>query len=1045
MNRFHPLSAINGLLLLFALCALPFAAYAQSSNATLSCIVEDANGAVVPGAKVTVTNAATGLQRMGTTNEQGSLTVPLLPPSTYTVSVEAQGFAPAEVRNVVLNVGDQRALQIQLKAGNVSEMVQVNVDAPLINESPAVSTVVDQKFVANTALNGRSFQDLILLTPGVVTQSPQGQVPRGLGSDFSVNGQRSESNYYMVDGVAANAGAGPGNGTANNNASLGPSGALPTSTALGTTQSLVSIDALEEFRVQGSSYSAEYGRAAGGQFSFVTRSGSNELHGSAFNYLRNDVFDANDWFNNSLNRPKPALRQNDFGGTLGGPVTIPGVYRGRDRTFFFFSYEGLRLRQPQAATVQAVPSLSLRSSAPAAIQPMLNAFPLPNGAVLGNGFAQFIQVTSVPSQIDSTSIRLDHALSNSSRLFFRFSHTPSTTSSRSLSNFITNSAGIQTYTFGATSDWSNRLNNELRIGFSRSRAGLHYDLDSFGGATPVDLLRVMGAPNTPQAEAVFTLFFGGSGPSSLLVLDQANLNRQWNIADSVGLSLGNHRFKFGIDYRHISSPLKPFDPLASATFLSQNAVLLNAAQSVSIIRSVAATPVFNEFSAFAQDEWRVNRRLNLSLGLRWDVNPAPTEADDNDAFTLLGDIASPATLKLAPRGTPLWKTTWNNFAPRFGASLLLRDKTAYETMIRGGVGIFFDAGNHLGASGFSGLGFSATKTFPGTPMPFTETQFNFSPSTTPPFTSATVYAFSPNLKLPYTLQWNVSLAQGAGRGQALTITYVGASGRRLLEQQQLAVQALNPNFNNLRFIRNGAPSNYQALQLQFQRRLTQGLQALGSYTWSHSIDQGSADIALPFRRGNSDFDLRHNFAASISWDLPSNFKEQIAKVVLANWGLDARFSARTGFPVNLQGNLLTNPSNGDRHFGGVNVVAGVPTYLTGSQYPGGRRINPAAFTAVTVFGQTGNAPRNFLRGFGANQVNLALRRDFHVGEKLAIQFRVEAFNVFNHPNFGFINTTLSNSNFGLATQMLSQSLATMSALYQQGGARSMQFALKLRF
>jgi Carboxypeptidase regulatory-like domain/TonB dependent receptor/TonB-dependent Receptor Plug Domain len=1034
------------LVVFFIVRILPLSlALGQSATATLSGAVVDEKSSVVAGAKVTISSAATGLQRQITTNSEGYFTFPLLPPGAYSVRVEREGFAPVEAREIVLNVNDQRSLQIQLRVGNVNETVQVTSEAPLISESPAVSTVVDQKFVANTALNGRSFQDLILLTPGVVTQSPQSQAPRGLGSDFSVNGQRTESNYYTVDGVAANAGAGPGNGQANNNGSLGPSGALPTSTALGTTQSLVSIDALEEFRVQGSSYSAEYGRAAGGQFSFVTRSGSNELHGAAFDYLRNDVFDANDWFNNSLKKPKSALRQNDFGGTLGGPLTIPRLYQGRDRTFFFFSYEGLRLRQPQAATVQFVPSLSLRNSAPAAIQPILNAFPLPNGADLGNGFAQFIQVASAPSQIDSTSVRLDHALTASSKMFFRFSHTPSATSSRSLSNFITNSAAIQTHTFGLTSQWSTHLNNELRIGYSRSRTGLNYALDNFGGAKPVDLLQLMGSPGAPQAEAVFTLSFAGAGTSSLLILDQANLNRQWNIAEAIGLSVGDHRFKFGLDYRRISAPLKPFDPLASATFRSRNTVLLNTPDSASIFRSVVATPIFNEFSAYAQDEWRVGRRLNLSLGLRWDVNPPPKEANGNDAFTLQGDIGSPSTLTLAPRGAPLWKTTWRNFAPRFGASAVLRDKPTYETVARGGVGFFFDSGNHLGASGFSGLGFVASQTYAGASLPFTAAQFNFSPSTTPPFTSSTVYAFASNLKMPYTVQWNASLAQGVGRGQVVTITYVGASGRRLLQQRQLLLRPLNPNFNNVRFIRNGSPSNYQALQMQFQRRLTQGVQALASYTWSHSIDYGSADVALAFQRGNSDFDLRHNFAATVSWDLPSKVNGEFAKAVLANWGLDARFSARTGFPVNIQGALLTDPSNGDQRFGGVNIVSGAPTYLTGDQYPGHRRINLAAFTAISVFGQTGNAPRNALRGFGAHQVNLALRRDFHVGEKLTVQFRVEAFNVFNHPNFGVINTTLTNSAFGQATQMLSQSLSTMSALYQQGGARSMQFALKLRF
>src|SRR5258708_30083392 len=266
----------------------------------------------------------------------GYFTIPLLPPGAYTLKEHAQGFAPVEFPNVVLNVGDRKALQIQLKAGDINATVQVVNDAPLINESPAVSTVVDQTYVKNMPLNGRSFHDLILLTPGIVTNTPQlgpaGAPVVGKRGEFNVNGQRTESNYYMVDGASANVGIVPGGTTFS-----ATSGSLPGSTALGTTQALVSVDALEEFRVQTSTYSAEYGRNPGAQFSFVTRSGTNQWHGTAFDYLRNDYFDANNWFNNFFGKREPPLRQNDFGGTLGGPVKLPKFYTETDKPFLFFS------------------------------------------------------------------------------------------------------------------------------------------------------------------------------------------------------------------------------------------------------------------------------------------------------------------------------------------------------------------------------------------------------------------------------------------------------------------------------------------------------------------------------------------------------------------------------------------------------------------------------------------------------------------------------------------------------------------------------------
>ena len=248
--------------------------------------------------------------------------MPNIPPGNYRIQVSNSGFKTIIKPDIVIHVEDALAINFTLPIGAASEIVTVEGGAPLINTTDAsVSTVVDRKYVENMPLNGRSFQDLVLLTPGVVTSSPQsGSGYIGEQGEFSVNGQRTESNYYSVDGVSANVGT-----VAGSPASFTPgvTGSLPIATALGTTQGLVSVDALQEFRVQSSSYSAEYGRNPGGQFSFVTRSGTNEWHGSAFDYLRNNAFDANDWFNDYDGLPKPAERQNDFGGTLGGPVAIP--------------------------------------------------------------------------------------------------------------------------------------------------------------------------------------------------------------------------------------------------------------------------------------------------------------------------------------------------------------------------------------------------------------------------------------------------------------------------------------------------------------------------------------------------------------------------------------------------------------------------------------------------------------------------------------------------------------------------------------------------
>jgi hypothetical protein len=381
----------------------------SSSSAAVNGIVQDTTDARIPNASVKLINTDTGTESNSKTNKDGGFVIPSVLPGHYRLQIERDGFDTTQLTGITLNVGDNKNVIIRMKVGSSKETVTVDGSGATINTTDgSVSTVIDRQFVANIPLNGRSFQDLISLTPGVVTQSPQtsGQTP-GYNGDFSVNGQRTESNYYTVDGVTANVSGGIGSGF------TGPStgGVLGASTALGTTQSLLSVDALQEFRVESSSYSAEYGHSPGGQFALVTRSGTNAFHGTVFDYLRNNFFDANNWFNDHYGDPQPALRQNDFGGTLGGPVRIPKLYNGKDRTFFFASYEGLRLDQPTAAIIQYVPDLFLRQQAAPAIQPILNAFPIPNGIDYGTStnpsLAQFIEPYSSPSSIDSTSIRLE--------------------------------------------------------------------------------------------------------------------------------------------------------------------------------------------------------------------------------------------------------------------------------------------------------------------------------------------------------------------------------------------------------------------------------------------------------------------------------------------------------------------------------------------------------------------------------------------------------------------------------------------------------------
>jgi hypothetical protein len=1043
----------------------PFSTFAQSTAAGVYGRVVDQSGAVIADAEVEIRNTQTGQFSTVKTNRDGLYTIPSLQPGHYLINVRKPGFKSVTVTEVELNIQDNVVRNFALQVGSVSETVTITADQNNINTTDGtVSTVIDQSYVANMPLNGRSFQDLILLTPGVVTTTPQSGSGIGGTGEFSVNGQRTEENYYTVDGVGANVGMGAPPGDTFGSTG-GVSGSLPGSTALGTTQGLVSVDSLQEFRVQSSSYSAEYGHSPGGQFAFVTKSGTNEWHGSAFEYFRNGDFDAADWFNNYYGIPYPSIHQNDFGGTLGGPVSIPHLYDGKDKTFFFVSYEGLRLRSPQPASTNYVPDAALRASASPDILPVLNAWPAANGLDLGSGIAEYIGSWSNPSSINSTSVRLDQALGQKTNLFFRFSDTgssatmrPSGLNTQSVSDPKTTSFTLRTYTLGANTAFTGRISNELRFNYSANDVDQLWKPDGFAGATPVNMAEA--ASLDPGA---FMNFYMLLGPyeAALSAYNETSAQKQWNLIDTVSFSAGHHGLKFGVDYRRLTPSVKFPSEQGSWVFFGGAEVQTNSPAYTGTSAYAPAYPLYTNFALFAEDEWRVSQRLSLSLGLRWEVNPPPGVTKGEKFWTMTG-LDDPNTATLAPYGTPLWHTTWFNFAPRLGAAYIARGASGRETVVRAGGGVFFDSGQQLGSL-FFGPGTSV-----GTPaVPGAYPLLPPAPSIvqpTPPYLNINipVNGYAPHLQLPYTLQWNVSVQQALGQAQSFTLSYVGSHASRLLVTNFIQpsdnpfLMANGQYFYYL--IQNGNTADYEALQAQFQRRISAGLTALASYTFSHCLDYGSSNLLFGYQRGNCDFDVRHNFSAAASYDIPFPGQNAFAKAILSHWGVDDRFIARTGFPVGISGNAYVDP-DGRTYDSGASLVPGQAIYIYGANCastfqsigglgpgqgcPGGRAINPNAFVSVST--GLGDAPRNFVRGFGAWQMNLAVRREFPIHERLKLQFRAEAFNVFNHPSFGAINNGVGGSTFGLATATLANSLGTLNPLYQLGGPRSMQFALKLIF
>ncbi|HEU4834504.1 MAG TPA: carboxypeptidase regulatory-like domain-containing protein [Pyrinomonadaceae bacterium] len=1072
--------------------------YAQSATATLSGVVIDENGAVISGADIAVISIAQGFQRTADTNDEGSFVVSLLPPGNYTVKAEHEGFNPAEVRDVVLNVNDQRTLKITLKVGKLaSQTVDVLDSLGLIDESSAVGTTVDRQFVSNMPLNGRSVQPLINLSPGVVLTKASSTE----GGQFSVNGQRANANYFTVDGVSANIGVSVGSSPFQ-----AATGSLPGLAVSGGTNNLVSIDALEEFKIQTSSYAAEFGRTPGAQVQLITRAGTNKFHGSVYEYFRNEAFDANDWFNNARKLAKPATRQSDFGFVLGGPVLLPRFgeggrqpgFNGKNSTFFFLSYEGLRLRLPQSRSVD-VPSLQAREAAPAGIKSLLNGYPLPNGPNrIGangqpNGFAVFNASYSNPLNLDATSIRVDHTASNRLAFFGRYNYSPSSVIERGQStSFSVNtlssfSITTETLTGGATISFTPHVIGEVRLNYSKNTSRTFFDVDDFGGAVvpPDSLFFPQGASRDKDLSQVF---FAGTLNTSLEVGTAAeNVQRQFNAVSNFSMIANSHQFKFGIDYRRLNPIIQPqdyslfvqFNGIGTPGAATQpvGSALTGRIQGGSIRSSTGPRfPLFTNLSIYGQDNWNVSRRLTLSYGLRWELNLPPTQSSGQSAVTVVG-LNNPATASIAPPDTPLWNTTYSNFAPRLGITYQLSQTPGRETVIRGGGGIFYDLGYGSIANAFGDtFPFTALKNLPNVPYPLSAA--NSAPLTTP--TISRIFVFEPDIKTPRTYQWNFAVEQSLGKNQTLSASYVAAVGRELLRLDTIWGTAFGGTLNPAVFPTNGqvvvarntATSDYHALQAQFQRRLTNGLQALASYTWGHSIDIASNDsfnvntpaarIDPRIDRGPSDFDVRHAFNTAITYDIPSFLKRQMGDAIFRNWSLDALFTARSATPVNVIYSITT-PGIGGVATVRPDLVEGIPLYIDDPTAPGGRRFNN---TRVTIPGnpnpqigpflrpfpaRQGSLGRNVLRGFPVYQLDLGFRRQFNFTERVNLQFKTEFFNIFNHPNFGDPDGLLASSTFGFSTAMLGRSLGSggvlggFNPLYQVGGPRSIQFSVKLGF
>jgi hypothetical protein len=799
---------------------------AQSATGQITGSVRDASGAVIPRVKVTLKNQQTGLTRDTTTNENGSYSIPLLPVGVYSVSAEAAGFSTAQQTDITLNVDQVVRVDLNLAVGSTSETVNVQASAVSIDtETAGVGQVVTTKQVTDLPLNGRNFLQLLFLGAGAVeTSGEQGAMRQGVGNAISINGSRPTSNNYLLDGTSN------------------------TDTALNTPAVVLSVDAIQEFKEQTATYSAEYGFSAN-QINIISKTGTNDLHGSLFWFMRNNVFDARSYFQAAI----PPLRQNQFGFVAGGPVYLPKLYNGRNKTFWLVNYEGARIRSgfDQFGNVPTPDQLAGRFTSP--ITDPVTGQPFPNNTIPSSRFSRFgayaaqrffpapnidlpqgnyRNTGSAPLDTDQQTYRVDQSLGRFGTVFGRYTR----------SKFNNTSVGftpLANVFFTQDSDnWQishsvpvgPHLVNQFRFGYVEATA------NQSGVPAPqseVDALKLTGVfENLPDVQRTYpsAALTALSGVGGAVNAYQASNQPMWDISNGTTMIRGNHTFAFGINYRRwqlnrdlANNFLGNFrftgdftgNPVADMLLgYYQNAAAFQPA-AFSLQGQVGNPRQFNfqYIAPYVQDDWKVSPRLTLNLGVRWDFRTMPYETNDrmgwfNPDAPLGGMLVADKTLidkgvivgndsfyTYAGRRNPQ-DASKKVFAPRFGFAY--RPFGGDRTVIRGGYGVFFDSAEGREIDGSADIypyvsRGSFDQSF-GQPTPLQTTDALFPSFSSPGPVTAAANSFiavimSRYPRNPYVQQWSFGVQRQLGSNTTIEVNYLGNKGTHLLMRRNIA-QAL---------------------------------------------------------------------------------------------------------------------------------------------------------------------------------------------------------------------------------------------------------------
>ncbi len=1003
--RKHRLSVVLSLVSLFASVCL-----AQEDRAVITGSVTDPSKAAVAGAMVTIDSKATGFHREVKTNDAGAYVIPGLLVGVYELHIAMNGFETQDYSAIELVVGQIRTINSQMQIAASTQQVQVVAEAQVLDQSTAkVGGVIDSEQVSELPINGRAWTALMALVPGAMDS--------GGGTQKSIRfaGRGGDDNNFRFDGIDA----------------TGISNQAPNT----STRLQISTEAIAEFKVDTMLYGADTGGTNGGQVEAISKSGSNDFHGSAFEYLRNDALNTRGPFDGST---LPPLRLNQFGSNLGGRII-------KNRTFFFVAYEGLRQRLG-TTLIGNVPSDSFRAAVLAqspALAPILNSYPEGN-RTLSSTTSQYVSVASLSSNEDSGLIRIDHRISDSTNFYARYNIDQVFLAAPS-GNLLDHSQTSTAPMNGAMTlshSFSPSMFNVTQIGINRIWALSHTDSHFF------DVTGIFNSVSIPGFEPLNQKADSVKAPTTYTLKDDFTLIR------------GAHTLKFGAEIKHVAYNYSQMSQNA-LVYASLAGFQANQLDQVNLLGGVPMHGLLKtEYFGYAQDTWKARPELTINIGLRYEFFNAFHEQYGRDL------PFDPATCPggYCPQGSAFDFPKELNLEPRL--SVAWAPKALHgKTVIRTGSGIYKGEGQlgdlNAPSDNFTQRLSLSSASFPGLSFPADSFYAEAANS------AVTPRALTRNLGIPTVIQWGFQIQQALPGGFVLDTGYIGYHGYHQFTRWYINGCALDSNPCTRPFPQYGpidikdtdSNNHFNAWQTSLHRDFRAGWSFAANYMWSHAINDdstGGGETDYPeinscraCDTASSDADIRHVFSLNTIYRLPFGRgrtylnQSRVADAVLGGWQLSSTASARSGTPVNIT--ITRDPSavpdglsieNG-ASFQRPNYVSGVS--LTPANQSINNWINAAAFT-IPASGAWGNAGRNLVRGPDFWQADAALSRDFKLTERFIAVLRIEGFNIFNRAQYGNPNGNLSSASFGRITTTVNGSSPTGS-----GTPREFQVALRLKF